>query len=261
MLWHRFKIFLEMIKFEHTVFALPFALTGALLAARGLPPLEKLMWIVAAATCARTAAMSFNRWADAVIDARNPRTRNRPIPQGLLSRDFALGMTIVCSLGFVACAYALNRLAFLLSPVALTILLGYSYTKRFTSLSHFVLGLALGLAPSGAWIAITGQLSWAACLLSAAVLTWVAGFDLIYACQDFNFDREAGLYSVPARLGVPLALRLSASLHVVTVLLLVGVGLLMDLGVTYYVGSAVAAALLWWHRVPLGRAVRWGAPA
>jgi 4-hydroxybenzoate polyprenyltransferase len=249
-LFPRLRIFLEMIKFEHTVFALPFALTGALLAARGIPPLDKLFWIVAAAVCARTAAMSFNRWADAELDAQNPRTRNRPIPRGLLSRQFALAMTVGCSLGFVGCAFALNWLAFTLSPVALVILLGYSYTKRFTALSHFVLGLALGLAPAGAWIGVTGTLGWPPVLMTAAVVAWVAGFDLIYACQDYDFDRRTGLFSVPARIGIHGALRLSAMMYTLAVALLVLVGILDGRGGWYYAGVAVVAALLYWeHRL------------
>lgn len=246
----RIGIFLEMIKFEHTVFALPFALTGALLGARGLPTARQLLLIVAAAVCARTAAMSFNRWADAHYDALNPRTSQRAIPQGLLTKRFALGATILSALGFLVCAYALNYLAFLLSPVALFVLLGYSYTKRFTSLSHFVLGLALGIAPAGAWIAVRGTLELPAVLLSLAVLSWVAGFDLIYACQDVEFDRRYGLYSVPARLGIPRALKLSALLHSFTVVLLLAVGLVAALGVFYFFGVACVGALFCYeHRL------------
>ncbi|MCX7625525.1 MAG: putative 4-hydroxybenzoate polyprenyltransferase [Candidatus Sumerlaeaceae bacterium] len=245
--WQRIGVFLEMIKFEHTVFALPFALTGAMLAAGGLPTLRQLVFIVAAAVCARTAAMSFNRWADARYDALNPRTSQRAIPTGLVSESFALGATILCSLGFVLCAYALNWLAFVLSPVALLVLLGYSYTKRFTSLSHFVLGLALGIAPAGAWIAVKGNLGWPAVLLSLAVLSWVAGFDLIYACQDVEFDKRYGLYSVPARFGVQKALRLSAFLHSFTVVLLASVGIVAGLGWLYFLGVACVVGLLWYE--------------
>ncbi|MGC8741629.1 MAG: UbiA-like polyprenyltransferase [Candidatus Sumerlaeaceae bacterium] len=243
-LLQRVRIFLEMIKFEHTVFALPFALASALIAAKGMPPMDKLLWITGAAVCARTAAMSFNRYADAELDAWNPRTQGRAIPQGLLSREFALGMTILCSAAFVGCAAALNRLALFLSPVALLVVLGYSYTKRFTSLSHFILGLGLGIAPAGAWIGIKGTLGWPAVLLSLAVITWVAGFDLIYACQDFEFDRRFGLYSVPARFGVAVALHLSAALHVLTVILLALAGAAAGLGWWYYVGVLVVACLL-----------------
>ncbi len=241
---HRLRIFLEMIKFEHTVFALPFALAGALMAAKGLPPADKILWIVAAAVCARTAAMSFNRYADAEIDARNPRTQERAIPKGLLRREFALWMTVLCSLAFVGCAAALNRLAFLLSPVALLVVLGYSYTKRFTSLSHFILGLALGIAPAGAWIGVKGTLEWPAVVLSLAVLAWVAGFDLIYACQDVQFDRQFGLYSIPARFGISTALRLSSILHGFTVILLGLSGYLAGLGSWFYVGVVAIAGLL-----------------
>jgi 4-hydroxybenzoate polyprenyltransferase len=242
-------IFLEMIKFEHSVFALPFALTGALLAAGGWPPLDKLLWIVAAAVFARTAAMSFNRWADAHIDAQNPRTQNRAIPQGKLSPQFALAVTVGCSAAFVFSAWKLNMLAFYLSPLALLILLGYSYTKRITSLSHVILGLALGLAPAGAWIAIRGSLDLPPVLLAIAVICWTAGFDLIYSCQDYDFDRKYGLYSIPARYGVRVALRLSSFLHACTILFLVLTGITAHCGVWYYLGVVCVAGLLYYDHL------------
>ncbi|AXA35206.1 MAG: putative 4-hydroxybenzoate polyprenyltransferase [Candidatus Sumerlaea chitinivorans] len=243
-LLHDLATLLEMIKFQHSVFALPFALSGMLLAGHGWPGLATIFWIVTACVFARTAAMSFNRWADAAIDAKNPRTATRAIPAGKLSRNFALVVTLLSSALFVISAAMLNRLALWLSPVALFVLLGYSYTKHFTSASHFVLGLALGIAPAGAWIAVRGSLDLPPVLLSAAVLTWTAGFDLIYACQDYEFDRAHGLYSIPARFGLRWALRLSALLYLSTVLLLIAVGVAMHLGSWYYVGVGLVAALL-----------------
>lgn len=238
---------LEMIKFQHTVFALPFALTATFLAAGGWPQTRTLFWILGACVTARSAAMSFNRWSDAEIDARNPRTAGRAIPAGKLSRGFALGFALLCAGLFVLCAGMLNRLALALAPLALLVLLGYSYTKRFTSLSHFVLGLALGIAPVGAWIAVKGAFGAPAILLSLAVILWTAGFDMIYACQDVEVDRRERLHSLPSRLGVARALRLSVWLHVVCVAVLVGVGLLASLHWPYFGGVGVVAALLCWE--------------
>ena len=235
---------LEMIKFQHSVFALPFALMGALLAANGLPSLPVLLLIIAACVCARTAAMSFNRWADADLDAGNPRTATRAIPSGVLSRRFALGTTIVASMLFLACTAMLNRLAFALAPVTLAILLGYSYTKRFTSLSHFVLGLALGIAPAGAWVAVRGDVTLVPLLLAGAVLLWTAGFDLIYACQDIDCDRQQGLHSIPARIGARDALALSALAHLGAIGLLAAAGSFAGLGLPYGIGVLAVAALL-----------------
>ena len=241
---HNASVMLEMIKFQHTVFALPFALTGALLAAGGMPSFRALALIVAAAVFARTAAMSFNRWADAALDARNPRTADRAIPAGELRRPFVLGVALGSAALFVICAALLNPLAFWLSPVALIVLLGYSYTKRFTSLAHFVLGAALGIAPVGAWIAVRGDVCATPVLLGLGVLVWTAGFDLIYACQDVEFDVREGLYSIPARLGIPRALLLSRVLHICAVATFVGAGVVYGAGGLYFIGVGVVALLL-----------------
>ncbi|PKO15685.1 4-hydroxybenzoate octaprenyltransferase [candidate division BRC1 bacterium HGW-BRC1-1] len=235
---------LEMIKFQHTIFALPFALTGAILAAQGMPSLQTLALIVAASVCARTAAMSFNRWADAALDARNPRTSNRAIPAGELRRPFVLAVALGSAVLFVGCAAMLNRLAFWLSPVALVVLLGYSYTKHFTSLAHFVLGMALGIAPVGAWIAVRGDITATPVLLGLGVMVWTAGFDLIYACQDYEFDVREGLYSIPARIGIARALLLSRVLHILAVATFIGAGLAFGAGTLYFIGVGAVAILL-----------------
>ncbi|MCA1565527.1 MAG: putative 4-hydroxybenzoate polyprenyltransferase [Acidobacteria bacterium] len=205
---------LEMIKIEHTLFALPFALLGAVLAARGLPPVRQLLWITVAMVGARSAAMAFNRIADHKYDAANPRTSGRAIPAGLLSLKFAWAFTLASAALFFVAASMLNRLTLLLAPVALASVLLYSYTKRFTSLSHLALGWCLCIAPAGAWIAVRGAIdSPVPLLLSLVVLLWTAGFDVLYACQDYDFDRRAGLRSIPARVGIPAALRISRLLH------------------------------------------------
>lgn len=240
----RLGVLLEMIKFQHTIFALPFALTGMLLAAHGLPNVWTIVWILACCVFARTAAMCFNRWADAEIDARNPRTSSRAIPAGELSKGIVLTLALVCSALFILSAAMLNRLAFVLSPVALLVLLGYSYCKRFTALSHFVLGLALGIAPAGAWIAVRADLAWTPVLLCAAVLVWTAGFDLIYSCQDVEVDRQNQLFSIPARCGVPFALWLSRLLHAACIGALVLVGKLAELHGIYWIGVGAVAFLL-----------------
>jgi 4-hydroxybenzoate polyprenyltransferase len=235
---------LEMIKFQHTVFALPFALTGMVMAANGLPTIRQAFWIVAAAVFARTSAMSFNRWADADIDARNPRTSVRAIPAGLLSKRYVFLFTIVSAVLFVISAGMLSKLALALSPVALGVLFGYSYMKRVSALSHFVLGLALGIAPIGAWIAVRGEFDLVPLLLGLAVLLWTAGFDLIYACQDFDFDRTEGLFSFPAKYGIGRALQLSVLLHAACIIVLTAAGWVYGFGGLYYVGVAVVAVLL-----------------
>ncbi len=235
---------LEMIKFQHTVFALPFALTGMILAARGLPGWRTIAWILLACLFARTAAMSFNRWADAELDARNPRTATRAIPAGALPRGFALAFALASACLFVLSAAMLNWPALVLSPAALAVLLGYSYAKRFTSLAHFVLGLALGIAPIGAWIAVSGKLSLTPLLLGAAVLLWTAGFDIIYACQDYHVDLREQLHSVPVALGIPRSLALSSQLHIACILVLAGAGFAAHLHWPYYAGCAGVAALL-----------------
>jgi 4-hydroxybenzoate polyprenyltransferase len=245
----RLRMTLDMIKFEHSVFALPFALTGALLAwrdagfaTRGLG--IKLAWIIVAMVSARSAAMAFNRLLDAEIDGRNPRTKMRHIPAGLLSRGFAWGFVAVSSLAFVGAASMLNRLCLLLSPVALGIVFFYSLTKRFTSLSHMVLGFALGVAPAAAWIAIRGVLDARILWLTAAVTCWTAGFDIIYSCQDYEFDRSAGLFSLPRRFGIRRALWISRLLHVAMIGCLLELASSLQLGVLSLAGIGIVVALL-----------------
>ena len=239
-----------MIKFEHTIFALPFAFIGALLARGGLPTAWQSAWIIAAMVGGRSAAMTFNRIADLRYDKVNPRTSRRPLAFGTLTLQFAVVFTIVMSALFVFSAWQLNRLCFYLSFPTLAILLSYSYTKRFTSLSHIVLGFAVGCAPLAAWLAIRGEFGWPPVLLSAAVMFWVAGFDLIYALQDVEFDRKAKLFSLPARFGIVPALRVSTLFHVATVLLLVATARLTNLGWIAYGGISIVAAILYWeHRL------------
>ena len=241
---------LEMIKWEHSVFALPFALTGAMLAAHGWPPGTKLAWIVVCMISARSAAMAFNRWVDADLDAANPRTRLRAIPAGLLTRRFAAGFTILMAAVFLVGAWRLNRLTLILAPVVLAVLFLYSYTKRFTRWSHLFLGLALGIAPSGAWIAILGSLDPRIVVLTVAVLFWVAGFDVLYACQDEAHDRTSGLLSVPATLGLAPAFWIARIMHVLMLGLLLWLAVLFHLGPIAGVGIvAVAALLLWEHLI------------
>ncbi len=238
------RITLEMIKWEHSIFALPFALTGAMLASRGIPPLHALLWIIVCMVAARSAAMAFNRLVDAEIDARNPRTAQRAIPAGQLSRSYAVGFVLVASALFIFAASRLNRWTLLLAPVALAIVFFYSYTKRFTRWSHLFLGLALGVAPAAAWIAVRGSLDARILVLTAAVLLWTAGFDLLYACQDVDFDRSAGLHSVPQRHGVAAAFWLARALHGVMILLLLWLAQLFALGHLALAGVAAVAALL-----------------
>jgi 4-hydroxybenzoate polyprenyltransferase len=233
-----------MIKFEHSVFALPFALTGAVLAVHGWPTWRQVSWIIVAMVGARSAAMTFNRIADLRIDAANPRTRMRALPAGHLTMGFAAGFTVVsCALVMLA-AYELNPLAFKLAPVVIALLLGYSYTKRFTFLSHLVLGLCLGLSPVAASIALRGDVDRGILLLGAAVMLWVAGFDLIYACQDVEFDRQKGLFSVPARFSIRVALWLSAMLHIAMMALLITVARIESLGWLAFAGLGLVALLL-----------------
>src|SRR5690349_1671457 len=214
---HNVRVSLEMIKWEHSVFALPFALSGAMLAARGWPSPWQLSWIVVAMVAARSAAMAFNRLADASLDALNPRTQTRALPTGALTRTFVGAFVVASCTVFVVAAAQLSRMALLLSPAALAVLLLYSYTKRFTRWSHLVLGLALGIAPSAAWIAIRDSLDPRILLLTAAVTFWVGGFDVLYACQDFDFDREAGLHSLPRYFGIRAALWIARGFHLVMV--------------------------------------------
>lgn len=236
---------LEMIKIEHTLFALPFAFLGAVLAARGIPSWRELLWITLAMVGARSTAMAFNRIADKEIDARNPRTKMRAIPAGALSVSFAWIFTIASAILFFLAAAMLNRLTLLLAPVALASLLLYSYTKRFTSLSHIVLGWCLSIAPTGAWIAVRGEInSFVPLLLSLIVLLWTAGFDVLYACQDYDFDCAAGLHSIPARIGVKRALWVSRLLHACAFAALVALFWTTHLGALALVGVVATGALL-----------------
>jgi len=235
---------LEMIKWEHSIFALPFALTSVLLAANGLPAWRTVAWVLVAMISARSCAMAFNRWADAELDAANPRTSNRAIPAGLLSKDFVLGFTIVTGMVFVGSAAALNRLTLYLSPLVLLVLLGYSYMKRMTRWSHFVLGLALGLAPSAAWIAVRGSLDVRILVLTAAVTLCVGGFDVLYACQDFEHDRAVGLHSLPQAIGIDAAFWAARLMHLSMLALLVWFGRLFQFNVTGWIGICVVALLL-----------------
>ena len=238
---------LEMIKFEHSVFALPFALVGALLAARAsgsLPAWRQILWIVVAMVGARSAAMTMNRIADIEYDRRNPRTANRALPAGELSVSFAAAFTVLASALLIFAAWQLNRLAFELSPLALAILFFYSYTKRFTAWSHFVLGFCLGISPAAAWIAIRGSLDWRMLILSAAVTLWVGGFDVLYACQDIDFDKSAGLHSIPKKFGIAKALGIARAMHILMVALLVWLAWSFHLAWLAWLGIAVVAALL-----------------
>jgi 4-hydroxybenzoate polyprenyltransferase len=242
--WSKTRTTLEMIKWEHSIFALPFALTATLLAANGLPTLRTLTWILAAMVAARSAAMAFNRWADADLDAANPRTRSRAIPAGLLSRQFVLGFTILSALIFVLASAQLNRLSLYLSPLVLAVLLGYSYLKRVTRWSHLGLGLALGLAPSAAWIAVRGSLDPRILVLTAAVTLWAGGFDVLYSCQDCDHDRAAGLHSLPQAVGIPAAFWAARAMHLATVGLLAWFGVLFQFRTLGWLGIAAAALLL-----------------
>ncbi|CAM2005927.1 UbiA-like polyprenyltransferase [Acanthopleuribacter pedis] len=244
---------MKMIKIEHSVFALPFALVAAFMAAGGVPEWSTLALIVLAMVCARSAAMAFNRWLDADIDGQNPRTAMRSIPAGRLSAAYTLGFTIVCSLLFIASAWMLNPLAFMLSPLVLAWLLGYSFTKRFTALCHVWLGAALGLAPFGAWVAVAGEIHPLPLALGLAVTGWTAGFDIIYACQDLDFDRANRLNSIPTRLGVHNSLLLSKVLHVAMIAVLVAIGFNTPLHPVYWLGLAmVVACLVYEHNLVRG---------
>src|SRR3984885_1407675 len=233
-----------MIKWEHSIFALPFALCGAMLAASGLPTWSQLGWIVVAMISARSAAMAFNRLADASIDAANPRTATRALPAGALTPGFVTTFVLASCGIFVLAASQLNRLTFWLSPVALAVLLLYSYTKRFTRWSHLVLGFALGIAPSAAWIAVRGSYDARMLLLTAAVTFWAGGFDVLYACQDFDFDRDAGLHSIPRYVGIRRALWVARAFHMIMLALLIALLWSFGLGKLAIVGVAVVAALL-----------------
>jgi 4-hydroxybenzoate polyprenyltransferase len=243
----RIKVFLEMIKFAHTIFALPFAFTGAVLAARGLPSLYQAFWIAMAMVGARTAAMGLNRIIDAEIDAKNPRTENRAIPAGLIGKGTVFVFVIIGILLLLYAAFMLNPLCVYLSPLILFFLVLYSYCKRFTALAHIVLGICIAFAPLGAWVAIQGKIEEPALLLAGSVVFWLAGFDTLYALQDLDFDRAQGLHSIPVRLGVKGSLWIARVFHLVMVGLLVALYMTMGLGVFFLVGLLITAALLFYE--------------
>ncbi len=247
------RTYLEMIRFAHTLFALPFAFMGAILAAGGIPSSHTVGWIIAAMVGARSGAMGVNRLADRVLDAQNPRTRDRALPQGRIRTGHA-GLFVAASFAlFLLAAWQLNPLCLALAPLAIFVIAGYSYTKRFTALSHLILGLSLGMAPIGAWIAVTGRLAVAPLLLGGSVLFWVAGFDILYALLDVEFDRRMGLFSIPARLGVSAGLWLARLFHLFT---LAGFALLvplLGLGLVYQAGLLLAAGLLAYEHLLLAR--------
>jgi 4-hydroxybenzoate polyprenyltransferase len=242
--WRRVQIVLEAIKFEHTIFALPFALMGLVYAAEGVPDARTLGWILVAMVGARTAAMAFNRIVDRTIDALNPRTRQRALPAGLLTVRQMATLMAGAIVAFVYAAWQLNWLCFWLSPVALAIILGYSYSKRFTPLSHYWLGLSLGIAPSATWIAVRGTLELPPILLTLAVALWVAGFDILYSLQDYEFDKQYGLRSLPETLGKAQAIAVSRLSHLLCIGLFALAGYTLQVGWLYYVGVAFAALML-----------------
>jgi 4-hydroxybenzoate polyprenyltransferase len=240
----KFSLFMELVKFEHTLFALPFAYMGAWLGAGGTPPLSTAFWILLAMVGARTAAMAFNRLVDAGIDAQNPRTSTRPIPSGRMNRISGWTVWGLAVALFFLAAYRLNTLTLLLSPLALIIIHFYSYTKRFTAASHLVLGLSLAIAPAGGWIAVTGRLSPPALLLAGGVLFWVAGFDCLYACQDEIFDRAHGLYSIPSRWGRATAFRIARLFHFLAFICFAITGWLIGMGLFYFGGLSLVFLFL-----------------
>ena len=241
--------YLELVKFSHTIFALPFALAAMLVAAHGLPDARIFVWIVVAMVGARTAAMGFNRIVDRQIDAGNPRTQNRELPAGKVSLQGAVALVVVASILFFVAAWQINSLALLLSPLTLCALFFYSFCKRFTSLSHFVLGLCLGIAPVGAWVAVTGKIEWAPCVLCAAVIAWVAGFDMIYATMDVEFDRQTGLNSMVTKIGISRALNFARLLHVAFLGLLLAFGALTGLGALYYGAVALIGGFIIYEHI------------
>jgi 4-hydroxybenzoate polyprenyltransferase len=245
----KIKILLEMIKFEHTIFALPFALTGAFLAARGVPSLAVFGWVLLAMVGARTAAMGFNRIADREFDRLNPRTENRALATGEVQMAEAWAMVIIATLLFFFACANLNRLTLFLSPFALGLTFFYSLTKRFTAFCHLVLGMALAFSPLGGYVAVKGSLAGFPWALSVAVLFWVAGFDTVYACLDADFDRQAGLFSLPARLGRKNAFGLAVFFHVVAFLLFFATGLVSDLNYFFYLGLVLTAIALFYQHL------------
>ncbi|MDA0838124.1 MAG: putative 4-hydroxybenzoate polyprenyltransferase [Planctomycetota bacterium] len=243
-IFRKITVYLDLIKFQHTIFALPFAILSAFLAAEGFPGYAKFGWILLAMVGARSAAMAFNRLMDEKYDRDNPRTAKRPLTAGLVRRGEVWGFTIVSIAVFVWAAYSLNPLAFYLSPVALAVILSYSLAKRFTSLAHLWLGLGLAIAPVGAWIAVTGKFGIPPLWLALAVMLWTAGFDIIYSCMDHDYDVRTGLFSIPQRLGIPKALRLSAVLHFFTVGALAAFLCFAELGIFSWTGLGLVACLL-----------------
>jgi 4-hydroxybenzoate polyprenyltransferase len=242
---NRLIVYLRFVRFSHSVFALPFALAGALLAARQVPlTWSKVAWILVAMVAARSAAMGFNRLVDARFDALNPRTANREIPRGIMSTREAAAFVVVASLMFVYSAWRLNSICFALSPVALAIVFWYSLAKRYTTWTQLFLGLAMAVAPVGGWLAAGGQSGWEPWLLALAIGTWVGGFDVLYACQDLAFDRAHGLRSIPVRFGVPIALAISRGMHVITIACLLALGAATSLPAFYYAGVGGVALLL-----------------
>ncbi len=242
--WHDTRQTLDMIKWEHSIFALPFALTGAVLAAGGWPRATTLLWIVVCMVSLRTAAMAFNRLVDAEIDRINPRTAMRAIPAGHLSKAFVAAFTVIALAVFLFAAAMLNHLTLLLSPIAIAVVLSYSYMKRITRWSHLVLGIALGIAPSAAWIAVRGTLDPRIIVLTGAVLLWVAGFDVLYACQDYEHDRNHGLNSVPQAFGLRGAFLIARTMHLTMLLLLVWLIVLFHLGIIAAIGVGIVTLLL-----------------
>jgi 4-hydroxybenzoate polyprenyltransferase len=242
--FHNLRVTLEMIKWEHSIFVLPFALSGAMLAAQGWPNGHALVWIVVAMVAARSAAMAFNRLADASIDATNPRTQMRALPSGALTPAFVATFVAVSCVVFIVAASQLNRLSLMLSPVALAVILLYSFTKRFTRWSHLILGFAMGIAPSAAWIAVRGSLDPRILLLTGAVTFWGGGFDVLYACQDYDFDRQTGLHSIPRYFGIAKSLWIARVFHLLMLAMLVSLVVVFGLGKLAIVGVAVVAVLL-----------------
>ena len=242
--FRRIRILLDSIKFEHSIFALPFAFAGAVLGARGFPAPLQCLWILLAMVGARNSAMAFNRLVDEAYDARNPRTWDRALPKGLIRRRFLKGFIIVSSMVFVFSALMLNRLAFILSPLALAWIFFYSYTKRFTFLSHLILGFSYTIAPVGAYLAVTGEIDRLPLLLGSGAMFWVAGFDILYACLDFDFDRRADLHSIPRVLGIKNALRTSILFHLMALFFFILTGISGGMGPIYFCGVALVFSLL-----------------
>ena len=247
---NKFKVFAEMIKFEHTIFALPFAYLGALLATKGIPTLYDLFWITMAMLGARTTAMGLNRLIDRQSDALNPRTVERAIPKGLISVKETWAFVLISTALFIVSAAMLNSLSVKLLPIAVFFLVIYSYTKRFTWLCHLVLGIAIGIAPAGAWVGINGSLDLPAVLLWIAVAFWIGAFDVVYSCQDYEFDKSNNLNSIPVRFSIRGALKIAALAHIIPPLLFLIVGYLLNLGWLYYFGVVISAGILFFeHKI------------